>query len=82
MGTAMPLLTAMPMATAMTADPAAALARLRLHQLVSPALPVGAFCYSEGLEVLVQQGTLADAAAEPARCQVLTVLGRQLHHSE
>ena len=63
MGTAMPLLTAMPMATAMTADPAAALARLRLHQLVSPALPVGAFCYSEGLEVLVQQGTLADAAA-------------------
>ena len=33
-------------------------ARLRLFQLVSPALPVGAFCYSEGLEVLVQTGQL------------------------
>jgi urease accessory protein len=38
-------------------------ARLRLFQLVSPALPVGAFSYSEGLEVLVQAGRLADAAA-------------------
>jgi urease accessory protein len=37
--------------------------RLRLFQLVSPALPVGAFSYSEGLEVLVQAGRLADAAA-------------------
>jgi urease accessory protein len=36
---------------------------LRLFQLVSPALPVGAFSYSEGLEVLVQSGCLADAAA-------------------
>ena len=34
----------------------AAAARLRLFQLVSPALPVGAFSYSEGLEVLVQAG--------------------------
>jgi urease accessory protein len=33
-------------------------ARLRLLQLVSPALPVGAFSYSEGLEVLVQQGRI------------------------
>ncbi|MCP9881660.1 urease accessory protein UreF [Cyanobium sp. Alchichica 3B3-8F6] len=40
-----------------------AAARLRLLQLVSPALPVGAFSYSEGLEVLVQQGRLSDAAA-------------------
>lgn len=39
------------------------LERLRLHQLVSPALPVGAFSYAEGLEVLVQSGRLADAAA-------------------
>ena len=38
-------------------------ARLRLYQLVSPALPVGAFSYAEGLEVLVQAGRLADAAA-------------------
>jgi urease accessory protein len=34
-------------------------ARLHLLQLVSPALPVGAFSYSEGLEVLVQGGRLA-----------------------
>jgi len=33
--------------------------RLHLLQLVSPALPVGAFSYSEGLEVLVQDGQLA-----------------------
>ncbi len=36
---------------------------LRLFQLVSPALPVGAFSYSEGLEVLVQAGRLADGPA-------------------
>ena len=30
--------------------------------MVSPALPVGAFSYSEGLEVLVQSGRLSDAA--------------------
>ena len=35
---------------------------MRLHQLVSPALPVGAFSYAEGLEVLVQAGRLRDAA--------------------
>ncbi|WP_411875693.1 urease accessory protein UreF [Vulcanococcus limneticus] len=38
-------------------------ARLRLFQLVSPALPVGGFSYSEGLEVLVQAGRLGDAVA-------------------
>lgn len=37
--------------------------RLRWFQLVSPALPVGAFSYSEGLEVLVQHGLLPDASA-------------------
>lgn len=37
---------------------AEALRRLHLLQLVSPALPVGAFSYSEGLEVLVQQGRM------------------------
>ena len=36
---------------------------LALLQLVSPALPVGAFSYSEGLEVLVQAGSLKDEAA-------------------
>ena len=35
--------------------------RLHLFQLVSPALPVGGFSYSEGLEALVQQGRLVDA---------------------
>lgn len=39
------------------------LARLRLHQLVSPALPVGAFSYAEGLEVLVQAGRLGEGGA-------------------
>ena len=37
--------------------------RLRLYQLVSPALPVGAFSYSEGLEVLSQAGRLRGGAA-------------------
>lgn len=37
--------------------------RLRLFQLVSPALPVGAFSYSEGLEVLVQRGAVAGVEA-------------------
>jgi len=37
-------------------------ALLRLFQLVSPALPVGAFSYSEGLEVLQHQGRLGTAA--------------------
>jgi urease accessory protein len=40
--------------------------RLRLFQLVSPALPVGAFSYAEGLEVLVQGGRLGSAGAVEA----------------
>jgi len=39
---------------------------LHLLQLASPALPVGGFSYSEGLEVLVQQGRLADGATVQA----------------
>ena len=35
---------------------------LSLLQLVSPALPVGAFSYSEGLEALIQSGDLRDEA--------------------
>lgn len=38
-------------------------ARLRLFQLVSPALPVGAFSYSEGLEVLVQRQVITSSDA-------------------
>ena len=41
----------------MTSD---AQALLRLLQLVSPALPVGAYSYSEGLETLVQTGAIAN----------------------
>ncbi|MBT9314764.1 urease accessory protein UreF [Leptothoe spongobia] len=37
-------------------------ALLKLLQLTSPALPVGAFSYSEGLETLVMQGYLLDSA--------------------
>ncbi|MDA0718282.1 MAG: urease accessory protein UreF [Cyanobacteria bacterium] len=47
--------------------------RLRLFQLISPALPVGAFSYSEGLEVLVQRGLLLDGAG------VRTWLEAELH---
>ncbi|MGB3615920.1 MAG: urease accessory UreF family protein [Elainellaceae cyanobacterium] len=36
---------------------------LRLLQLTSPTLPVGAYSYSEGLEALSQQGRLPDAEA-------------------
>lgn len=35
-------------------------ALLRLLQLVSPALPVGAYSYSEGMETLVQAGKITD----------------------
>lgn len=35
---------------------------LHLLQLVSPALPVGAFSYSEGLEVMIQANVLRDGA--------------------
>jgi urease accessory protein len=36
---------------------------LRLLQLASPALPVGAYSYSEGLETLVARGQLPDVAS-------------------
>lgn len=42
----------------MTTDPQAL---LRLLQLASPALPVGAYTYSEGLETVVQMGQITDA---------------------
>ena len=38
----------------------APLARLRLMQLVSPALPIGAFTYSQGLEWAVEAGWVSD----------------------
>ena len=39
----------------------APLGRLRLMQLVSPALPIGAFTYSQGLEWAVEAGWVHDA---------------------
>jgi urease accessory protein len=39
------------------------LPRLRLLQLVSPSLPVGAFTYSQGLEWAVECGWVSDAAS-------------------
>lgn len=52
------------------------LERLRLYQLVSPALPVGGFSYAEGLEVLVQSGRLPDGQA--VRAWLEAELGRGL----
>lgn len=43
--------------------PASDIALARLLQLASPALPVGAYSYSQGLESAVEAGLVADAAA-------------------
>lgn len=52
-----------PMAIPSPPAPSGPHGRLRLYQLVSPALPVGAFSYSEGLEVLSQAGRLRGSLA-------------------
>lgn len=39
------------------------LPELRLYQLISPALPVGAFTYSQGLEWAIECGWVKDAAS-------------------
>ncbi len=49
----------------MTSRPAdqpatAPLSRLRLMQLISPTLPIGAFTYSQGLEWAVEAGWVHD----------------------
>ena len=41
----------------------ASTALLRLMQLVSPALPVGAYTYSQGLEWAVESGRIRDEAS-------------------
>ena len=59
------------------AEPRSALAgELRLWQLVSPALPVGAFAWSDGLEPAVARGDVADEAG--ARAWIEGVLGAGL----
>lgn len=53
-----------PMATVtMPAESTPPLGRLRLMQLTSPALPVGAFTYSQGLEWAVEAGWVRDVAS-------------------
>lgn len=47
--------------TRMSTDP-----HLVLHQLFSPAFPVGAFAWSHGLETAVQEGRMTDAASAEA----------------
>lgn len=47
------------MTTATTMTTTSSQALLRLLQLTSPALPVGAYSYSEGLETLVEQRAIA-----------------------
>jgi len=42
------------------------LALVRLLQLASPALPIGAYSYSQGLEWCVEAGTIRDAASARA----------------
>ena len=57
----MPINTAIHMTSRPSDPPATApLGRLRLMQLVSPALPIGAFTYSQGLEWAVDVGWVRD----------------------
>jgi len=55
------------------------LASLRLWQLISPALPVGAYAYSQGLEYAVTGGWVADEASAlewiegGAGCSIVTL---------
>ncbi len=55
--------TTIPISSAASADP---LARLRLWQLISPALPVGAFAWSQGQEYAVESGWIRDEAGAAA----------------
>jgi len=51
---------------------------LRLMQLVSPGLPVGAYAYSQCLEYAVAAGTVRDeATAQHWICGVIAGLGQQ-----
>lgn len=71
------------MTTSMTADSAAplsSLAFLRLLQLASPALPIGAFAYSQGLEPAVTAGWVHDEAS--AADWILGLLAGPLAHQD
>lgn len=69
----MPTTPAGPTTTPMTTE---GLARLRLLQLASPALPVGAFAWSQGLEQAVEWGWVHDEAS------ALDWVGGLLTHSQ
>ncbi|MGH8570586.1 MAG: hypothetical protein ACREXU_21920 [Gammaproteobacteria bacterium] len=43
-------------------------ARLRLWQLLSPTLPIGAYAYSRGLEYAVAAGWVCDEAGDHPAC--------------
>ncbi|MFM9816490.1 UNVERIFIED_CONTAM: urease accessory protein UreF [Spiribacter pallidus] len=47
----------------MPSTDAAAITELRLWQLISPALPVGAYAYSAGLEAAIERGWVRDTAS-------------------
>ena len=73
--------------TTMSTDP---LGWLRLMQLVSPALPVGAFTYSQGLEWAVEAGWVRDPATlqdwlgglmEDGLLQLELPILQRLHHA-
>jgi urease accessory protein len=51
------------MATAITTEALEPLALLRLLQLVSPALPIGAFNFSQGMEYAIEAGWVRDESA-------------------
>ncbi|MGD8834404.1 MAG: urease accessory protein UreF [Desulfobacteraceae bacterium] len=64
------------MAAATTIDAHPDIRLLRLMQLVSPTLPVGAFAYSQGLEWAVESGWVSNAR------QTLDWIAGVLHHGQ
>ncbi|MES1206765.1 MAG: urease accessory UreF family protein [Pseudomonadota bacterium] len=75
--------TAMTTATTMTMTaegdgPSGRLAFLRLLQLASPTLPIGAFAYSQGLEPAVGAGLVGDE--DSARAWILGLLAQTMTH--
>jgi urease accessory protein len=60
--------------------PDASLALVRLLQLASPALPIGAYSYSQGLEWVVEEGTVHDV--ESAQAWIGDVLGHVMAKGE
>lgn len=62
-GTCMPIEVAEESRIAALSPPAQSLAQLRLMQLISPALPVGGFTYSQGLEYAVECGWVNDLSS-------------------